>query len=98
MTFATEGLAWRLGTKDSKSWALSHVHIAYIGKYLNTAFEQATSLEQHHELACTGSVNLLASLGWLRGDKVFGSTEEDLKLVLPIRWGPVATYPQGLEP
>jgi hypothetical protein len=65
MTFATEGLARRLGSKVSKSWALSHVHVAHIDKYLNTAFEQATTLAQQHEVACAGSVNLLAYLGWL---------------------------------
>jgi hypothetical protein len=95
MTFATEGLARRLGTEVSKSWALSHVHIAYLDDYLNTAFEQATSLDQQHELACAGTVNLLAYLGWLRGGEVFGSTAEDLNVVLPAD-GPSRNLPPGI--
>jgi hypothetical protein len=72
-----------------------HVHIAYMDNYLNTAFEQATSLEQQHELACAGSVNLLAYLQWLRGGEVFGSTEEDLKVVFP-QDEPSRNLPSGI--
>jgi hypothetical protein len=39
--------------------------------YLNTSFGKVTSLVQQHELACAGTVNLLAYLGWLRGGEVF---------------------------
>jgi hypothetical protein len=95
MTFATEGLARRLGSEVSKSWALAHVHIAYMDTYLNTAFNNATSLVQQHELACAGTVNLLAYLGWLRGGEVFGSAEEDLKVVLPAD-GPSRNLPPGI--
>jgi hypothetical protein len=38
LTFATEGLAQRLGMEVSKSWALSHVHIAYMDDYLDNAY------------------------------------------------------------
>jgi hypothetical protein len=95
MTFATERLARRLGTEVSKSWVLSHVHIVYMDNYLITAYEQATSLELQHELACAGSVNLLAYLGWLRGREVFESMEEDLKVVLP-KDGPSRNLPPGI--
>jgi hypothetical protein len=59
MTFSMEGLTQRLGLEVSKSWALSHVHIAYMDEYLNTAFGQTTSLVQQHKLACAWAVNLL---------------------------------------
>jgi hypothetical protein len=95
LTFATAGLARRLGTEVSKSWALSHVHIAYIDAYLDKAYQTAGSVGQQHELACAGVVTLLAYLGWLRGGEVFGSTEEDLKVVLP-EDGPSRNLPPGI--
>jgi hypothetical protein len=60
-----------MGTEVCKSWALSHVHIVYMDNYLDNAYARATSLGQQHEIACAGTVNLLAYLGWLRGGKVF---------------------------
>jgi hypothetical protein len=33
-TFATKGMARRLGTETKKSWALSHIHIAYLDRRL----------------------------------------------------------------
>jgi hypothetical protein len=95
MMFATEGLARRLGKEVSKSWALSHVHIAYMDNYFNDAFEQATTQELKHELACAECVNLLAYLRWLHGGKVFDSTKEDLKVVLP-EDGPSQNLPPGI--
>jgi hypothetical protein len=50
--------------EDTKSWALSHIHIAYMDDYLDKAYTGTTSLSQQHELACPGTVNPLTYLGW----------------------------------
>jgi hypothetical protein len=93
--FASAGLARRLGTEVTKSWALSHVHIAYIDKYLDKAYTAATSLSQQHQIACEGTVNLLAYLGWLRGGEVFRAAEDNLDITLP-KDSPTRNLPPGI--
>ena len=40
MTFAAKGISWRLGTATEKSWAISHVHVAYIDQLLENVFHR----------------------------------------------------------
>jgi hypothetical protein len=79
-TFCAKGMAGRMGTETKQSWALSHIHIAYIDAQLEMAFQQATSHEERHELICAGSVNLMAYAGWLRLRESFGGERKDLTL------------------
>ncbi len=44
-TFCTKGMARRMGTETKQSWALAHVHIAYLDQRLDEAYNQATTLE-----------------------------------------------------
>jgi hypothetical protein len=53
-TFATKGMARRLGTSTKPSWALSFIHIAYIDQRLREAYRTASSPEAQHEYACAG--------------------------------------------
>jgi hypothetical protein len=83
LTFASKGMARRLGTQVKQSWALSHVHIAYINRKLQEAYEHTTSHTYRHELACAATANLLAYLGWLRGTELFDSAADELTVILP---------------
>jgi hypothetical protein len=85
MLFAHTGMSHRMGTETKKSWALSHVHIAFIDTELNRLFEACTDPDVQHELACAGLTNLLAYLAWLRGGEVFSAAPEDLSMDGPTR-------------
>jgi hypothetical protein len=62
---------------------------------LDKAYRAAPSLSQQHELACAGTINLLAYLGWLRGGEVFGASEDDLSITRPAE-GPTRNLPPGI--
>jgi hypothetical protein len=93
-TFCTKGMARRMGTETKQSWALSHVHIAYIDQRLEEAY-QRTTLGGRHELACAGAANLMAYLGWLRSGELFSGIQEELTLTLP-QEGPYRGLPAGV--
>jgi hypothetical protein len=94
-TFCAKGMARRMGTETKQSWALSHVHLAYIDDQLEKAYQLATSDEDRHELVCAGSVNLMAYKGWLRSGELFGGEHDDLTLTQP-REGPTRGLPLGV--
>jgi hypothetical protein len=66
-TFATKGMARRMGTAPKGSWALSHVHTTYIDRRLHELYQRATTETERHEFAFAGMANLSAYLRWLRG-------------------------------
>jgi hypothetical protein len=92
-TLTASGMARRLGTEVKKSWALSHVHIAYIDSHLNMLYETALDEDSRHELACARTVNLLAYLGWLQSMEIFDGAADSATLVTPAD-GPT----RGLSP
>jgi hypothetical protein len=79
----SSGMSRRMGDRAKPSWALSHVHVAYIDKSLDRAFKEAKTLAAKHDLACAAAVNLLSYLGWLRGGEVFAQEKEELQLIHP---------------
>jgi hypothetical protein len=79
----TAGMSRRMGTASVSSWALSHVHIAFLDSELNRAFESAVSPTARHDLACAAVINLLAYLAWLRSQEVFGLTPRDITVIPP---------------
>jgi hypothetical protein len=95
MSFATKGMARRMGTASEKSWAISHVHVAYINDSLETAYQTARTTALRHELAVVGLTNLLAYLGWLRGGEIFEADQADLVVTLPNN-GPSRGLPPGV--
>jgi hypothetical protein len=94
-TFCTKGMARRMGTETKQSWALSHVHIAYLDQRLEEAYQRATTLDGRHEISCAGAANLMAYLGWLRSGELFQGDLEDLILTLP-NDGPQRGLPMGV--
>jgi hypothetical protein len=84
MSFAHTGMARRMGTETQKSWALSHVHIAFIDAELSRLFNASRDPRARHELACAGLANLLAYLAWLRGGEIFGASPSDLRVIEPV--------------
>lgn len=95
MTFATKGMSRRLGTAIQKSWAPSHIHIAYIDAALEKAYHAATTDDRRHETAVAGSVNLFGYMGWLRGGELFQANRDDLTITLP-KDGPTRGLPIGI--
>jgi hypothetical protein len=93
-TFGTKGMARRMGTESKPSWALAHIHIAYIDARLEEAFLRALP-EDQHELACAGCSNVMAYLGWLRSGEMFESQREDVTLTPPDE-GPLRGLPEGM--
>ena len=89
------GLGRRIGTDVTPCWALSHVHISYIDNHLNQLYVKATSSIQKHDLACAGTINLKAYLGWLRSREVFGVDPSDVNLILPQK-GPTRGLPMNI--
>jgi hypothetical protein len=79
-TLTASGMARRLGTKIKKSWALSHVHIAYIDAHLENLYDGALDADSKHELACAGTINLLAYLGWLRSMETFSVQSDSVTM------------------
>jgi hypothetical protein len=82
-TFATKGMAWRLGAQTEQSWALSHTHIAYMNVHFHRTYNEATLHTYWHEVACAATANLLAYLGWLRGTELFDAASKELAVVDP---------------
>jgi hypothetical protein len=93
MTFATKGMARRLGTATKPSWALSFIHIEYTDRRLRNAYRRAQTADAKHEFACAGIANLLGYLGWLRGTELFLATFDNLKVI-----GPSQGAAHGLPP
>ncbi len=83
ITCAADGMSRRLGTDVTKSWALSHTHISYMDAYLDRSHNSCFNLIQRHELACAGTINLLAYLGWLRGGGIFDVQASDFTITAP---------------
>jgi hypothetical protein len=94
-TMQGKGMARRMGTASKPSWALSHVHIAYIDQHLNTAFRRSSDPMDRHELAVAGSVNLWTYLGWLRGGETFGLKRDEVAVLSP-QDGPTVGLPLGM--
>jgi hypothetical protein len=92
-SFGASGMARRMGTETKKSWALSHIHIAFMDSELDRLFQKATG-DEAHELACAGTINLLAYLGWLRSGEVFGLQLPDVTILIP-EDGPTRGLPPG---
>jgi hypothetical protein len=95
MSFAHTGMSRRMGTETQKSWALSHVHIAFLDSELDRMFCATQNPNVKHELACAGLTNLLAYLAWLRGGEIFSATSDDLQVIEPID-GPTRGLPPGV--
>jgi hypothetical protein len=96
MTFAAKGMSRRLGTSSEKSWAISHVHVAYIDQALDQAYHNAElNPDLQHEISVAAFTNLIAYLGWLRGGEIFQAEETDLVITLPIN-GPTRGLPPGI--
>jgi hypothetical protein len=93
-SFGASGMARRMGTETKKSWALSHIHIAFIDQELDRLFQKAGTGDEAHELTCAGTVNLFAYPGWLRSGEVFGLQLPDVTLVTP-EDGPTRGLPPG---
>jgi hypothetical protein len=94
-TFCAKGMARRMGIETKSSWAVSHVHVAYIDAQLEKAYLAATNDEDRHEIACGGSVNLMAYKGWLRSGELFGAERKDVTLTRP-ELGPTRGLPHGV--
>jgi hypothetical protein len=71
-SFGASGMARRMGTETKKSWALSHIRIAFMDQELERLFQKVGTGNEAHELACAGTINLVAYLGWLWSGEVFG--------------------------
>jgi hypothetical protein len=94
-TFCAKGMARRMGTETTPSWAVSHIHVAYIDAHLEEAYQAATDADDRHEITCAGCVNLMAYLGWLRGGELFGADRTDVTLTRPAD-GPTRGLPFGV--
>jgi hypothetical protein len=94
-TFGTKGMARRMGTESKQSWALTHIHIAYINRRLEEAYGRAIFSDDRHELACAGVANLLGYLGWLRSGEMFGGKRDYITLTPPVD-GPLRGLPYGM--
>ena len=94
-TLFHSGLSKRLGTDTVPCWALSHVHIAFIDKHLEHLYQTATTELQKHNVACAGSINLSAYLGWLRLQEVFQTDPSAINLILP-KDGPTRGLPTNI--
>jgi hypothetical protein len=79
-TLTASGMARRLGTEVKKSWALSHVHIAYMDSHLENLYNGALDADSKHELVCAGTINLLAYLGWLRSMETFSVKSDSVTM------------------
>jgi hypothetical protein len=94
-TFGTKGMARRMGTETKPSWALSHIHVAYIDQRLEEAYHRAPTEGGRHELACAGASNLMAYFGWLRWGELFSGNKSDVTLTVP-QDGPTRGLPNGV--
>jgi hypothetical protein len=73
-------MARHMGMETKKSWALSHIHIAFMDQELDRLFQKAGTGDEAHKLACVSTINLLAYLGWLRSGEVFGLQLPDVTI------------------
>lgn len=94
-TLTAYGMAKRLGTEATKSWALSHVHIAYMDREFESRYRSAPNLLTQHEIACAATVSLAAYLGWFRGGEVFSLGPADVVRTAPAE-GPTRGLPPGI--
>jgi hypothetical protein len=92
--FGASGMARRMGTETKKSWAISHVHVAYMDQELARLYLQAQMTSEAHNLGCAGTINLLAYLGWLRSGETFGIELADDTIIPPSN-GPTRGLPPG---
>jgi hypothetical protein len=89
-------MATRMGTEVEKSWALAHVHIAYMERQFERLHTSPkSSLLDQHEAACGACVHLLAYLGWLRSGETFHGHQDDYLLTEPVE-GPTRNLPPGI--
>jgi hypothetical protein len=95
LTFASKGMERRLGSHSKPSWALSHIHIAWIDDCLDTAWKTAPTAAARHNLSIAGFANLMFYLGWLRGGELFEASTEDL-LVTPPEEAATRSLPPGV--
>jgi hypothetical protein len=59
LTFASKGMERRLGSHSRPSWALSHVHIAWIDDCLDEAWQHAPTAADRHNLSIAGFPDVL---------------------------------------
>lgn len=91
-TFLNSGMARRMGDTTNPSWALSHEHIVYIDRRLDQLYQVAPGDANRHELATAATANLMAWLGWLRGNELFGMGQTDVSVTRP-ELGPTVGLP-----
>jgi hypothetical protein len=60
MTYASKGMSRRMGMASEKSWAISHIHVAYIDTTSEKAYQAACNPELQHEISTAALTNLLA--------------------------------------
>jgi hypothetical protein len=97
-TLSHPGMARRMGTFAKMSWALSPNHIHMIDKGLDALWRAARllgSLDEMHEIACAGVVNLAAYLGWERSGDIFSSAPDAMEAMHP-RDGATRNLPPGI--
>jgi hypothetical protein len=95
-SFGATGMATRMGTEVEKSWALAHVHVAYMERQFERLYTSPkSSLLDQHEAACGACVHLLAYLGWLRSGETFHGHQDNYILTEPVE-GPTRNLPPGI--
>lgn len=95
LSCATKGMERRLGNSSKPSWALSYVHIKWMDTHLESAWHNATSADDRHDIVIAATVNLLAYLGWLRGGEIFEASDDDLAVTPPSE-GPTRGLPPNV--
>ena len=82
-TLMSNGMARRLGTESRPSIALQAVHVRWLNDSLELRYWQTSVPTLRLELARAALANIVAWLGWLRAQELFG-----------LRWCVVLTSPQ----
>jgi hypothetical protein len=77
-------MARRLGTQTKPSWAITHIHVAYLDRELRKAYDKSTLAVESHELVCAATANLMAYLGWFRGTELFNAEANELTIIPPV--------------
>jgi hypothetical protein len=97
-TLSHSGMARRMGTFAKKSWALAPNHIHMIDAGLRASFlvaRRAGHTDAAHDLACAGSINLAAYLGWERSSDIFTSSPDAMEVTNPSD-GAARNLPPGI--
>jgi hypothetical protein len=92
-TYHPKGMERCLGSHLKPSWTLSHIHIKWIDDCLDTAWHNAPTRADSHNISIAGFANSMFYLGWLQGGELFDAALEDI-LVTP----PDEAATRGLPP